>query len=82
MADDNAFGVAESSILIDSHAVPFIPERDIGSSSKYVSTCGPVLRASGRLLATSGLFAWVLFDGCDEPRTWPLAFLKLAGECR
>ncbi len=51
MADDSVFGVAESSILIDSHAVPFIPERENRSSSKYVSTlrsCAARKRAAAR----------------------------------
>ncbi|VTZ26735.1 hypothetical protein MPC4_80180 [Methylocella tundrae] len=40
-----------------------------------VRTCGLTTPARGTLLARNGEFSWVMFDGCDEPRTWPLKYL-------
>ena len=41
-----------------------------------VKTCGACTPARGTLLAVEGEFAWVAFDGADQPRTWPLKNLE------
>ncbi|MEJ0092804.1 MAG: hypothetical protein WDN46_17360 [Methylocella sp.] len=44
----------------------------------FVRTIGMCLPARGRVLSSIEDFAWVIFDGCDEPRTWPLKYLRSA----
>jgi hypothetical protein len=51
---------------------------DVGERVKTGPWPWITLPGEGTVVGVFGKFAWVMFDGGDEPRTWPLGYLEAA----